>query len=271
MSRRIVILAFALALAGALGNLLQQCQSVQTLWSLVALWPDQDAQQRALQDGVPYDLLRATDALLPRDAVLLLVTAGDDARHREYTTFHRALYWLTPRAVWWLSSAPADGTWEARWWIAAPLTVESVRAVANEKRATHVMFVGDAPTFVIGQPIFTSNEGVVYRIDNEASTPSAPLGAERIDAWWPIRLAAALMVVWLLGELVLQWMGCPARSIERIALAWVCGIGAATVGMMWLNAIGLSLAQQMLTLTIIAIGGVVILMTRSSDHRGETL
>ena len=81
---------------------------VQPALPIVRLWADADAQHRLQYADVSYDLLRAVEAAVPADATVLLVTSGDDVRGHEYRTFHRALYVLAPRPVWWRSSRGPD-------------------------------------------------------------------------------------------------------------------------------------------------------------------
>ena len=133
-------LALALVLLSGLFNQPAQFRLlVRPVFPLLRFWNQPDAQYRILLGDVPYDLLRDADAALPRDASVLLVTRGRDVRRLEYTFFHRALYFLAPRSVWWLAPAPADGTWESRWWISAPLTASAVQAVARQRQATHIL------------------------------------------------------------------------------------------------------------------------------------
>src|SRR5512141_1529105 len=91
---------------------------------LLSLFPDTVAQARAQQGRELYDALGTANAVLPRDSSVLFVTAGADPRHDEYVAFHRALYALAPRPVWWANPAAPDGTWESRWWIPTPLSAE---------------------------------------------------------------------------------------------------------------------------------------------------
>ena len=121
--RRLAYLCLALSLLVAAANLPRLVQGfILPLLPVLRQWRDPDAQNRLLFPDVPYDLLRGADALVPREASVLLVTSGRDVRGREYVTFHRALCLLAPRPVWWLSPAPPDGAWESRWWLSAPLT-----------------------------------------------------------------------------------------------------------------------------------------------------
>src|SRR5262245_42760179 len=83
ISRTAARVALALALLAAAANLPDQWEFIQARLPIMRLWFDPHAQQRLQLGAVPYDLLRAADAALPRDASVLLVTSGRDIRHHE--------------------------------------------------------------------------------------------------------------------------------------------------------------------------------------------
>ena len=113
---RVARVALAVVLLTAMAQLPGQLASLRARLPVISLWSQPEAPYRLQLRDVPYDLLRTADAILPRNVTVLLITSGRDVRHREYTMFHRALYFLAPRRVWWLTPAPPDGTWESRWW-----------------------------------------------------------------------------------------------------------------------------------------------------------
>jgi hypothetical protein len=72
-------------------------------------------------------------------------------------------------------------------------------------------------------------------------------------------------VIVLLGNLVLSVvgrLGYRAQGIEALALAWVFGSGLASLGMLWLNALGLSLTAQVGALTLVAVIGCTVNLKR---------
>lgn len=253
----LVGLGFALALAVAARYVPDRVQDfVAPALPVVRLWADIDAQYRLHLGDVPYDLLRSADAILPPHATVLLVTSGDDVRHLEYTTFHRALYFLTPRPVWWMSPAPPDGTWESRWWISAPLSADSIADVARRKSAAYVLADNLDQTFPIGRKVAEWDDGYLLQLDENAAAPrSQALRPIAADAAWPLRLLGALATIFALGGLALKaiarWGYC-ADGVEAVALAWVLGAGLTSLGMLWLNALGFSLDGQIAALTMIA-------------------
>ena len=182
-------LALALVLLSGLLNQPAQFRLlVRPVLPLLRLWNQPDAQYRVVLGEVPFDLLQAADALLPRDAGVLLVTPGRDVRRLEYTLFHRALYFLAPRSVWWLAPAPADGTWESRWWISAPLTASAVQAVARQRQATHILVFQPpgAPALDLpwGRKLATWDQGYLLSVDLGDPSPSS-----RLTSLPPLRLS----------------------------------------------------------------------------------
>ena len=247
-----------------LSGLLQQPAQfellVRPVLPLLRLWNQPDAQYRALLGDAPYDLLRETDALLPPSARVLLVTPGRDARRLEYTLFHRALYFLAPRSVWWLTPAPADGAWESRWWISAPLTAPAVQAVARDRQATHILVFQpmDSPALDLpwGHKLASWDQGYLLSVD---TGPPNPLGRPASPTQRSPSLAAlplALAVIWLLGLGALQpaaWLGYRASDLEMLSLAWALGVGAVSFGMWSLDRLSVTLAGQIQWLTLAAV------------------
>ncbi|HEX8597067.1 MAG TPA: hypothetical protein VF952_00950 [Chloroflexia bacterium] len=275
--RRVVQLALALALLTAAVDLPNRFASAGSVLSVTRLWADPDAQHQAQIADAPQNLLRAADAILPRDAVVLLVTSGQDVGRREYITYHRALYLLEPRPVWWLSPAPSDGSWKARWWISAPLTADTIRAVATEMGAGYVLVYEVSPPIIVGRKVADFGAGYLLQVDDESQEESAtPARQEYAGAAWPLQVAGALAVMLLLGNLALAWvarLGYSPRGVERWALAWAIGAGLTTTAMFWLDTFGLGLYQQIAVLTLLAAGWagwkLVVFATRwgSRKHR----
>jgi hypothetical protein len=256
-----------LALLTAATKVPDQLTFIRARLPIIRLWFDPTAQQRLQLGAVPYDMLRAADATLPRDAAVLLLTSGRDIRHLEYTTFHRALYFLAPRPVWWLAPAPSDGTWEARWWISAPLTPETISAVAAEKGVSYVLAYDLSQPLSLGHTIANLGAGELRQLDTRAagsrgdsSLAGQPARAAYAGPTWPIRLALALAIILSLGYAVvavIARMGYRATGIEAAALAWPLGAGLTSIVMLWLNAVGVGLYGQIAMVTTLAVGGMV--------------
>ncbi|HUP27361.1 MAG TPA: hypothetical protein VM409_02925, partial [Chloroflexia bacterium] len=138
----VISVVLGVMLLTALSDLPARWTYIESILPIVTRWPNIDEQYRLVSDPAPYDLLKQADMLLPGNATVLLVTSGQDVGHREYITYHRALYFLAPRPIWWLSPAPSDGSWKSRWWIAAALDPTTIPKVAQEKEATYLLAYG---------------------------------------------------------------------------------------------------------------------------------
>ncbi|HZY44121.1 MAG TPA: hypothetical protein VFF70_05150 [Anaerolineae bacterium] len=242
------------------GDFLQQAAPV------IGLWEDVEAQHRAQATDYPYDLLRAADAIIPREAAVLLVTSAQDVRHRGYTTYHRALYDLTPRSIWWAASAPSDGTWEARWWISTSIDAASISTLANQLHADYILAY-DVPALSLGVEIARWPEGYLLQLNE---TNHAKVGLENnhsilkpsrgssLGVFWPLQLIIGLLMIFMAGKVILLIIERTfarhfSLATERIALIWTLGSGFVSIGMMWLNALGLSLTGQVSALSILAV------------------
>ena len=245
-------------LAALLLQLPAQLEAASEAAAVARSWDRPDEQYRAILGDVPYDLLRLADDALPRDAVVLLVTPGTDVRHREYTTFHRALYFLAPRPVHWITPAPGDGTWEARSWTTAPITAASICAEAGRVGASHLLLLDlDAPSPSCPHPLWDVRPlpgGTVVGI--RAPTVGEGGVATGLTPAWPLQLALALAIPLALGgALVTMFLrrGPRLARLHQIVLAWVSGTGALTLLDFGLGVLGLSRELRMGALLVLAV------------------
>jgi hypothetical protein len=249
-------LLLGVVLVAAIGGLRPEIAALPATLAQLRLWGDSAAQRRASL-GVAYDFLRAAERLLPARATVLLLTPGRDLRHREYRLYHRALYQLTPRPLWWLTPAPPDGTWESRWWISTPLSAAAIRGIARRRGATHVLAFDLETLPRLGGSVTALPGGALVALGAATPAPgdaqAAPL--DELSRAWPLRLAGALLVLFLIGDLVVSVVGSAPRGAERVALAWVLGAGGTAVAMLWLNAAGLHLDGQVKSVTGLAVAG----------------
>ncbi|MGH2543349.1 MAG: hypothetical protein ACRDIB_11145, partial [Ardenticatenaceae bacterium] len=274
--RRAARIVIALAVVVAIARFPFQFRHLSGALPVITRWGTPDEQYRQQLGEVPYDLLRTADRALPADATVLLATDGQDVRHREYTTYHRALYFLAPRSVWWVSPAPPDGTWEARWWISAPLTGESLCSIAEEKGASHLLLPGGSPLQAIPCALSgTPRElpggdlialGLAGNADPDRLSLSAlPANPPYVGRFWPLYFLAAPGILFLMGYNILSLLRLDWHLtwIESVALAWALGAGFASLGMLWLNAAGVSLRGQVTLLTLLAVGATTWRIMRS--------
>src|SRR6266545_608320 len=84
---RVARVGLALVLLATMVEFFSYIAPVWPLLPILSQWHSPDAQYHALLPDIPYDMLRAADASLPRDASVLLVTPGHDVQSREYRIF----------------------------------------------------------------------------------------------------------------------------------------------------------------------------------------
>jgi hypothetical protein len=227
---------------------------------LARLWLEPEAQYRAALGNVPYAALRAADAALPREARVLLVTDGRDVRAREYTTFHRALYWLTPRAVVWLSPAPHDGTWQARWWHSAPLRADTLLQWAHAQQLDYVLIFAPVPSALQSKIMFQWQNGALLRLTSRAENANGTRVEFRgLDGVW--RAAGALAILFGIGALavyVAVRAGYALKRGEALVLAWLGGAALISFWLVGALLSGLELSTAVALLFIPAAFGYIL-------------
>lgn len=99
-----------------------------------------------------YDLLLWVGRETPRDSVILLVTPDEEPRGTpDDVLYHRALYLLYPRRVWWVT--PARHGTRPEWWIAAEPEPETLRRLAKARGARVVLARGFSTPPVPGRAL----------------------------------------------------------------------------------------------------------------------
>lgn len=240
--------------------------------SLARLASAPELQTRTMLGDVPYKLLRESHQLLPPGAAVLLVTDGSDVRHREYTVFHRALYYLTPHPVYWLSAAPPDGTWESRWWHSAPLTESAISQFARSKNADFILLVTNHDLFPSKHTLARGQGARLVQITGGYLRSAAVRAPEFAPPDWHWRVFATLALFMLNGTLVLAVLGrdhFAVGPIEWLALSWSIGIGVVTFVLLGLLALGFSLAVSIWLNAGLALAGALLLIARFAGARAH--
>src|SRR5687768_4205934 len=115
------------------------------LRQLLAFARDKDSQEvtRLAYSAANYDLLAWVEQETSPETTLLLLTAsprtyGDPS----YVLYHRAIYHLYPRNVWW--AAPVPPTRYPVWWTFTALTEDDILILAQNCQATAILADGFA-------------------------------------------------------------------------------------------------------------------------------
>jgi hypothetical protein len=159
---RFLSLAAGLAIvAGQAFYLPERLSTLRETWRF-ANARNQTERLRLAYTPADYDLLRWVDEETPRDSVILLVTPDFEPRGTPgYVLYHRALYLLYPRRVWWVS--PARHKTHPEWWITAEPEQETLRRLAKERRARIVLACGFSAPPVSGRALtFDSTTHLVF-------------------------------------------------------------------------------------------------------------
>ena len=103
--------------------------------------------------------MRAADAVLPGQATVLLVTSGQNVRHLEYPTFHRALYLLAPALILELILTFLHGAYPALQ-IMAMFSVAVAGLFLTRRAATFALY-GAIPAFYLAAAGFLEGDAHV--------------------------------------------------------------------------------------------------------------
>ncbi len=113
-------------------------------WTRAVQWArlsDPADKARRAYGVADYDLLVWVEGQTPREATLLLLTPGAQANgNPAYVMYHRALYHLYPRTIWW--AAPEPPTTYPVWWIPTDVNPAAILAVAEQHQATIILADG---------------------------------------------------------------------------------------------------------------------------------
>ena len=132
-------LAVLLVLAGQLNYVPGRLNFLRQVWGFVRADDQTDA--RLAYGAADYDLLEWVKQETPPQATILLLTASPQTYgDPSYVLYHRALYHLYPRSIWWAAPVPRDRY--PAWWIDTDLSEADIRARADEYKARVILAVG---------------------------------------------------------------------------------------------------------------------------------
>jgi hypothetical protein len=227
-------------------------------------WHDPQRQFSLRYAPASYSLITRLDTALPRDASLLLVTSGRDIWRTEYILYHRLLYDLVSRPVWWAAPVRPDGSWKSRWWTYTPLTESALLAEAKRKESTHALLVGVEETSLPGDELFRADGALLIRLDREeqqSGSGGPPSGDRYAQAAAPLRALGAIATIWAAGLPLTLWLrrrGYALGRSEAAGLMWMVGMGLCSIAMLLLSALGMTLQWQIPLLTGAVLSGLVL-------------
>jgi len=148
-------------LAGQAFYLPERISSLRETWRFAAARGGTE-RLRIAYAPADYDLLRWVKERTPAEAVILLATPDAEPRGTaDDVLYHRALYLLYPRRVWWV--APARRKTYPEWWITAEPARETLRHLAQERGARVVLTCGFAEPPVPGRTLsFNATTHLVF-------------------------------------------------------------------------------------------------------------
>jgi hypothetical protein len=205
------------------------------VWPLLRRWSDPPAQAQLAASPALADVLIEADRRLPADARVALLTAGDDVDTSEYIAFHRALYYLSPRPVWWVVANPDPASGRGPRWYHTALPAEADWVLGYQTS------LPSATGTDLG-----GNSVLVWR--GVGPPPAADhVWSPWAGATWPLGAAFAVLTLLAAGlgvQAGLRRLGLQASGVERLALAWVLGGLVISLGLLVGCAIGLGLQRS---------------------------
>jgi hypothetical protein len=234
-------LALLLIIAGQLNYLPARLDYLRHL-SALAQTTDSLEIARQAYGTANYDLLAWVARQTPPDTTLLLLTAsprtyGDPA----YVLYHRAIYALYPRSVWW--AAPAPPTRYPAWWLSTNLTQANILAFTQQYHATAILADGfDSPPVPGSVISFDQNTHLIFLgVRGQGSGVRGQvleIGGQWSAVGGFFRSLGALFSIWLWGDLFYGLWSRPGSRLPRIFTAWLLGCGItslATFLLLWMR------------------------------------
>jgi hypothetical protein len=246
-------LALSLIIAGQLNYLPARLDFLRQL-GMLARVDSQDA-SRLAYGTANYDLLVRVEQNTPPDATLLLLTAsprtyGDPV----YVLYHRALYHLYPRTVWW--AAPVPPTRYPAWWNFTYLTEANILALAQKYQTSVVLADGFTRPPVPGQALALDADTWLIFIatadEKPATFPLSPF-APSLSPFGPLlRTLGAVLSIWLWGDALsgASLNGGASFWPRRLAAGWLLGCGLTSLSVFVLLWAGLSLTVAVISLSL---------------------
>lgn len=141
-SRAFVLAVGAVALIAVQASYLPTRLDLVTEGMLFSRIPDREDRLRAAVGAEMYDLLRRVGSEVPDGTPILLVTrdAATQPPYSPYVLYHRALYHLYPRRVWWAVVEPPRRA--PAWWLSTSGRPDEVVELAERLGAGAAVTIG---------------------------------------------------------------------------------------------------------------------------------
>jgi len=211
-----------------------------------------------------YDLLVWVEQHTDSDTTLLLLTAGPRTYgDPAYVLYHRALYHLYPRPVWWAAPVPANRY--PTWWLPTDLTEANILTLAEKHEATAILADGfDHPPISGAVISFDGDTYLIFLGDSsqreevDRQWESRKESAQWIGSRWSVvggllLLLGAILSIWLWGDMLyhLTFHHLAGSWPLRLAVGWLLGCGIASLAAFLLLWLGLSLIPAVIGLSIL--------------------
>lgn len=140
-------LALLLIMIGQLNYLPDRLAFLRRTWTFIGL--PEPAAARLAYGAADYDLLVWLEQhTLPETTILLVTASPQTYGDPSYVLYHRALYHLYPRSVWWAAPVPANR--HPAWWTFTDLSPAHLLSLAEQYQATVILADGFAEEPVPG-------------------------------------------------------------------------------------------------------------------------
>jgi hypothetical protein len=215
-----------------------------------------------------YDLLVWVEQHTTPDTTLLLLTASPRTYgNPAYVLYHRALYHLYPRPVWWAAPVPANRY--PAWWLPTDLTEANILTLAEKHGAGAILADGFAQPPIYGTAVSFDEDTHLIFLENKGQGPGA--GGQQLaarpategSAEWVSGLPSAvgglllsfgaILSIWLWGDVLyrLTLYHLAGSWPLRLAVGWLLGCGITSLATFLLLWLGLSLTPAVIGLSLL--------------------
>ncbi|GIK40994.1 MAG: hypothetical protein BroJett011_48270 [Chloroflexota bacterium] len=214
----------------------------------------QDA-NRLAYGAASYDLLAWVEQNTTPNTTLLLLTASPQTYGAPaYVLYHRALYHLYPRTVWW--AAPVPPTRYPAWWTFTDLTETHILTLAQRYHASAVLADGFPYPPVSGQALAFDGDTQLIFVENGEKKTSSFQPSNFAPPLTPfgllLRTLGAVFSIWLWGDTLSGANHNRGASSwpRRLAAGWLLGCGLTSLAVFVLLWAGLSLTVTVSSLSL---------------------